>query len=112
MKISQSDAAWLDKHTTEEIRYLRTPKNLAQEITCRIFRKTFGNETLFFAIVGKKIRVIMTDSTVDVIREEFSNWRDAINFVKGMLVVRTEVFPRSVWALMKQYGKESNIQAK
>jgi hypothetical protein len=79
---------WLDRYTCEDTRYIRTRRSLAEAITCRVYRNKLGKEeTLLFAIVGKRIRLVVTDGTVDSVREEFLNWREAIVFAKGVLAV-------------------------
>ena len=76
---------WLARYTQPDTRYIRTHQSLAEAVECRVCRDDFGKELLFFALVGNIIRVVVSDGTVDLIREDFIHWSDAINFARGIL---------------------------
>lgn len=78
---------WLNQHTTQDTRYAHTKTSLCDAMTCWVYN--LRDETqLIFTVIGKKIHVIMTDNTVDLVREEFDHWRDAIHFAKGILATK------------------------
>lgn len=93
----KASAEWLDRYTKEETRYRQTRKSLAEAVACWVYRNELGrDELLFFAVVGRKIRVVLTDNTLDLIRDEFTNWRDAIHFAQGILATYHQPYGAAV----------------